>query len=87
MKTHVKICMKSDWTTYCLEEEFDRVKNAMINKEIVEVVNLFGGPEILNGADIAVVLISTVESRMAYEEYEKMIKDELEEEDGEPWEK
>ena len=79
MKTHVKVCMKSDWTTYCLEEHFDKIKDAMLNKEIVEVRNIFNGREILDGSNIAVVLMSTVESRAAYEEFEKMINDETEE--------
>jgi len=67
MKTHVKVCTRSDWSTYVKEEDFDVLRQAMIDKEVVEVQNLFGTREMLNGGDI--------------------IKDEIEEEETEEWEK
>lgn len=87
METHIKVCTRSDWSTYVKKEDFDVLKKAMIDKEVVEVQNLFGTRELINGEDIVTIHISTEESRAEYEEFEKMIKGELEEEEEKPsWE-
>jgi len=82
----VKVCMKSDWVTYLKEEDFDKVGKAMINKDVVRIRNLFGMPELLDAGNIAVLFVSSVKSRAEYEEFEKILNTEGEEE-KEAWEK
>jgi len=81
METFVKVCTKSEWITYLKMEDFERLGKAMVNKDVIRVTNLFGMPEFLNAEDIAVIFVSTVESRAAYEVFDKEINAEGEEED------
>ena len=74
METYVKVCMKSDWTMFFKEESLVVLKKAMKDKEVVELYNLFGVSEVVNGEDIATAFVSTVESRALYLEFEKMIE-------------
>jgi len=76
METHVKVCLKSDWTLYCKEETYDSLKEAMKNKQLIEIENLFGSTETIDGEHIAAVFISTVQSREAYEKFSKLMDDE-----------
>lgn len=85
METHIKVCMKSDWSTYVTHEDFDRLKEAIIDKRVVEVQNLFGTRELIDGGDVATAHISTVESRLKYEQFAQRLSDE--EEEAKPKEK
>ncbi len=85
MKTHIKVCTKSDWSTYVKIEDFDVLKNAMLDKEVVEIQNLFGTRELIDGGDITTAHISTEESRALYEDFAKMLKDEEPEEEDPSW--
>jgi hypothetical protein len=80
MKTHIKVCTKSDWSTYVEVEDFDILHTAMVDKKVVEVRNLFGTRELIDGGEIITLHISTEEGRAKYEKFEKMINDETEEE-------
>jgi len=79
METFIKICMKNDWVSFCLEEEFEKLGQAMVNKDIIRIQNLFGAPEFIDAGNIAILFISTVESRASFEKFDKMIDAEGEE--------
>lgn len=83
----MKVCTRHEWSTYFKEKDYDKLKEAMKNKEIIELHNLFDSLEVVDGAMIEVMHISTVRSRAAYERFEKMMTDEEKEaKEKEPWE-
>ena len=88
METHVKICSKFDWVMYFKEEDYERLREAWYQGIWIELDNLFGSREVVDGKNIAALFISTPEARVKYEELEKMLKTEIEEEEEEkkPWE-
>ena len=77
MEDHIKVCLE-DWTAYFKKEDYDKLKQAMIDKKVIELRGLFGTLDVIDGARIANMHISTAESRALYEEFEKMINDETE---------
>jgi len=86
METHIKVCMKSDWSMYLKQEDFNSLHEAMVGGKIIEIQNLFGTRELIDGGDISTLHISTVESRAMYEDFEKMLKDEGKKEEKQSWE-
>lgn len=81
MKTHVTLLTR-DWSAYAKEEDYEKLKNAMINKTVVEFTDLFGAPTTLDGAKLVFVFISSERERALYHEFGKM--KEAEEEEAEP---
>ena len=81
METHVKICSKFDWVMYFKEEDFERIREAWYQGIFIELDNLFGTREIVDGRNIAALFISTPEGRAKYEELEKILSKEVEEDE------
>ena len=87
MQTHVKICSKFDWVMYFKEEDYERLREAWYQGIFIELDNLFGSREVVDGRSIAAMFISTPEAREKYEELEKILGKEVEEEEEKkPWE-
>lgn len=90
METHVKVCSKFDWVMFFKEEDYERLREAWYQGIWIELDNLFGTREVVDGKNIAAMFISTPEGRAKYEELEKILKTELEameiEEEKEEWE-
>jgi len=78
METHVKILLKDEWVAYFPEAYYETLKTAMIEEKVVEVENLFGGKDLVNGKYILLVFLSTKESRLKYEQFAQMITEEEE---------
>ena len=85
METFVKVCMKNDWVSFCKEEDFERLGQAMADKDTIRIDNLFGAEEFIDAGNIAILFISSIETRALFEEFDKMIDSEGEEK--EEWEK
>jgi len=83
METYTKVCTKSDWTMFFKEEDYERVRDAMINGVFLELENLFGSRETIDGSDLINVFVSTKEGRLKYEQLAQMLKNEEEEAKGE----
>ena len=79
METHVKVCLKSDWSMYFKEADFKGLLHAWEQGILIELENLFGAREVIDGKQIASLFVSTREARLKYERFAHMLSKEEEE--------
>jgi len=77
--TFTRVCLKSDWVLFHQEKNYEVILIAWKRGLFVDVINLFGTKETINGSEIASLFISTKESRIGYEKLEQMLEKEVEE--------
>jgi len=76
METHVKVCTMHEWSSYFKEEDYSKLVQAKHDGAFIELHNLFGTLEAIDGAMIEIILVSTVETRARYAEFEAMMNEE-----------
>ena len=78
--------MKSDWVMYFSITDYEKLISAVRNDSLIELENLFGGREVVDGSDVSTFHVSSVESRAKYEKFSQMLTDEEETTTKKEWE-
>jgi len=81
MENHVRVILADDWVCYFETACYESLKEAMMDKKVIELKNLFDQPVVIKGETILYIMMSTVEGRAIYDKFNKLMKDEEEEED------
>ena len=76
MENHVRVILIDEWVCYFPVESYETLKQTMINKEILELNNLFDMPIIIRGESILYIFMSTTEGRLLHDKFDKIMRTE-----------